>query len=64
MNLLHVINVFSIWFYFKPNNFLTTANLKFNVNNFKFDLNNPKKFEFNSENNKSSSTKLWIYRIF
>ncbi|MHA0290741.1 hypothetical protein [Mesomycoplasma ovipneumoniae] len=51
-------------FALEPNNFLTTGNLKFNLNNFKFDLNNPKEFEFNSENNKSSSTKLWIYRIF
>ncbi|MHA0298742.1 hypothetical protein [Mesomycoplasma ovipneumoniae] len=51
-------------FTLEPNNFLTTGNLKFNVNSFKFDLNNPKEFEFNSENNKSSSTKLWIYRIF
>ncbi|WP_341420459.1 hypothetical protein [Mesomycoplasma ovipneumoniae] len=33
-------------FTLKPNNFLTTGNLKFNANSFKFDLNNPKEFEF------------------
>ncbi len=50
-------------FTLEPNNFLTTGNLKFNVDNFKFDLNNPKEFEFNSENNESASSKLWIIPI-
>ncbi|WNM15347.1 hypothetical protein RNM01_01820 [Mesomycoplasma ovipneumoniae] len=50
-------------FTLEPNNFLTTGSLKFNVDNFKFDLNNPKEFEFNSENNESSSSKLWIIPI-